>query len=264
MPLGMPGNAWFDFLDPSTMDILAPSTRSDIRIKSLAETRVALSGLLHALLGRCGWSRRQLFFFGFSQGAQVVTDLVLHFDATHAATECKGTTQGKSEGCRAGGRFGGVVCVSSSLLPEAMLAHWADDNTSAKAPTSSAAQAHPAYRAAYPGAPAIKPTPLLVTHGTLDKEQMPIAEAQKCFHSLSLLWGRASPSLFALPAPTRREVAATLAGATRAETAKVQWQAYRKGHTMCSTQEEGTARAAVCSIELYGNACCGGGACGVS
>ena len=97
----------------------------------LEATRARLQNLITKLVAG-GWHRRDIFLLGFKQGAVAALDLALHSEE----------------------RFGGVVAVSGTVLPEDDLASIESSNT-----------------------------PILATHGTSDSQD-PINEARHEFQRM--------------------------------------------------------------------------------
>ena len=95
LPLGLGGRSWFEYFE-SHGDFIEPTPQERRRLRGLADTRAQLERLVDTLVAG-GWSRRDIFFLGFSQGAITAIDL-----AIHSTKE----------------RFGGVVAISGIALVE--------------------------------------------------------------------------------------------------------------------------------------------------
>lgn len=90
------GYVWYDSFDEEG-ELIPPSLN---RYHSLQNVREGLISLIEdTLIGSFGWERERIFLFGFSQGASVALDTVLH---------------GR-------GRLGGLVGISGGLVDEEML-----------------------------------------------------------------------------------------------------------------------------------------------
>jgi len=141
LPLDLPGRSWFSMFE-SDGDFIEPKQGERRRMDGVSVTRRHLEHLLEVLESK-GWHRRDIFFLGFSQGAITAVDLAIHSKE----------------------RFGGVVAVSGTLLPE--------DEVRAVGGK----------------------TPILVTHGLRD-DQEPIGGARKQVQRLKKAVGEGAPVLF--------------------------------------------------------------------
>eukprot|EP00808_Paulinella_micropora_P003355 g74559.t1 len=201
-PLPLPmdlGWMWFQAFEADGFPI-NPTASEKRRLSSLASTRARLSEFLKTLIRECGWAKERIFLMGFSAGAQTAIAWAMQEDSP--------------------GRFGGIICISSSLMEEVV------------------AQAE--YRKQKGETKRLLPgelgeTPVFVTHGTQDA-RVPLAVAQN--HHKLLVQHVASG------------LSRSKTSITKAE-AQVQFRSYRKGHEMINSKEEAKDLVRFFSRHLY-------------
>lgn len=125
------GWSWFSIFDREA-NLIIPTKYEKRRLAELSASRTHLTTLISTLIEAYGWAPGNIFFLGFSQGAIMGVDFLLH---------CRPVSHTG---------FGGCVAISDSLLDEALF---------------------PDFVATYPD-PIMFPdklTPLFISHGKNDQ-----------------------------------------------------------------------------------------------
>jgi len=143
------GWSWFSIFDREA-NLILPTKFEKRRVKELSASRTHLAALVGTLIEAYGWAPGNIFFLGFSQGAIMGVDFLLH---------CRPVSHSG---------FGGCVAISDSLLDEALF---------------------PDFVVNYPD-PILLPdklTPLFISHGKND-QRIPVHIALQKHQKLSQIY----------------------------------------------------------------------------
>lgn len=200
LPMGL-GHTWFRAFEPTGFPI-KPIASERRRLATLDYTGELLSNLLTVLQSKCEWSKERIFLLGFSAGAQTAL--------TWALQEASP------------GRFGGILCISSSLMEE-----------------HAAQAAQRKKQGLTPLEGSLGDTPVFISHGSEDKRvALKVATARYRLLNEHLLDG------------TGKGLRSTKAK-TKTKQGQVQFRSYRKGHTMVNSKEEARDLMRFFSKHLY-------------
>lgn len=142
------GWCWFPIFD-SANEFIEPTTQDITRLSGLKKSRRAIFKVLESLLNN-GWETKNIFFLGFSQGANAALDVALHSRVLDANP------------------FGGVALIADSIFDEALIRGFVEP---------------------YPEKnkfPAVLP-PVFISHGIRD-QRVPLLKAKEKYQLLTSVY----------------------------------------------------------------------------